>query len=1026
MLRRLRSLTAPPFFAEDEEKTRRAAVLNTLLLSAMGFLALVIVFVIPFVFFEKRYNLLAALVLLVFFSLARWLMRRGRVELAGGLFIAILWLVFTAYQLFSNGLHSPLVTAYVAGTVITGLLLGWRSAVVYALLSSLAGLGMAVLEAAGRLPDPAFPLPPLSGWVDLTLSLGMTITALYLFVRSLNSALALTRQRLEERQRVEEALRRNEEKFRRLFETSLDFLYVTDMDGHILKANKAASAMSGYSLEELKRINIGQLYYDPFERQSLRERILRDGYVDDYEIKGRRKDGSQMEALVTSSLVRDAEGTPLGFHGSIKDISGRKQIELQLRQSEERFFNLSTVTLEGVGISEHGRIVDANQQLAAMLGYPLEELLGMEVMNFVAPQSRALVRRQMKARASGPYVHLALRKDGSTFPVEVHSNETVHLGKPARVAILHDISERKRAEEAGARQLERLRALYKIEQAILSSLDLGRILNLLVWEVVRQLHVDAAAVLLLNPQTQRLEFAAGEGFRTQALRFTQLEIGSGLAGKAARKLKTVSIADLSRVRNPVLTQSISGEGFISYYAVPLIAKEELQGVLEIFHRATLAPDPEWLTVLETLAAQAALSIQNASLLEATQESLKEVNALYRISQSLTGSLDPDQLMKDVVELLHKNFGFYHVQIFLVDPAGKEMVARHGGGELGDQLRLNGYRLPLGMGIIGHVAETGQAFTTNDVDQVIFFVRNPLLPETLSEMCVPIKVEDQVLGVLDIQHTYPHRLTERQMHLMEAVADQLAVSLQKANLYAKLQHSLRQEKSMRGQLIQSERLALVGRLLASVSHELNNPIQAIQNALFLIKEEEQLSEQGRQDLEIVLSETERMAALIDRLRATYRPTHGEDFEEIQVNDLVDYVYALTATHMRHSHIAFRFEPDPDLPIISGIPEQLRQVMLNLFMNAIEAMRNGGELTVRTQRLARQKKILISFRDTGAGIDPQLLPHIFEPFVTNKENGTGLGLTITYDIIQQHHGEIQAENDPQAGAIFKVWLPVKRRG
>jgi signal transduction histidine kinase len=91
-----------------------------------------------------------------------------------------------------------------------------------------------------------------------------------------------------------------------------------------------------------------------------------------------------------------------------------------------------------------------------------------------------------------------------------------------------------------------------------------------------------------------------------------------------------------------------------------------------------------------------------------------------------------------------------------------------------------------------------------------------------------------------------------------------------------------------------------------------------------------------------------------------------------------------------------------------------------------MRNGGELTVRTQRLARQKKILISFRDTGAGIDPQLLPHIFEPFVTNKENGTGLGLTITYDIIQQHHGEIQAENDPQAGAIFKVWLPVKRRG
>jgi PAS domain S-box-containing protein len=798
------------------------------------------------------------------------------------------------------------------------------------------------------------------------------------------------------------------------------------MDGHILEANKAASAMSGYSLEELKRINIGQLYYHPGERETLRQRILKDGFVDDYEIRGRRKDGSQLEALVTASLVRDADGEPIGFHGSIKDISGRKQIEQQLRQSEERFFSLSNVTLEGVGISEQDRIVDANQQLATMLAYPLEELIGMQVMDIVAPQSRALVRRKTRSRASGPYELQALRKDGSTFPVEVRSQETIHMGNPARVAILRDLSERKRAEEAGARQLERLQALRKIEQAILASLDLGQILNLLVREVVRQLHVDAAAVLLLNPQTRRLDFAAGEGFQTQALRFTHLEIGTGLAGKAARTLKTVSIADISRVRNPVLTQSISGEGFVSYYAVPLVAQEELQGVLEIFHRATLAPDPEWLTVLETLAAQAALSIHNASLLEATRQSLKETNALYHISQSLAGSLDPDQLMKDVVELLHKDFGFYHVQIYQMDPAGKALVAGHGGGELGDRLLENGYQLPVGMGIVGHVAETGQAFTTNDVDQVIFFVRNPLLPETLSEMCVPIKIEGQVLGVLDIQHTYPHRLSERQMHLMEAVADQLAVALQKANLYAQLQDSLRQEKTMRSQLIQSERLALVGRLLASVSHELNNPIQAIQNALFLIKEEEQLSEQGRQDLEIVLSETERMAALLDRLRATYRPTHGEDFEEIQVNGLVDYVYALTATYMRHSHITFRFEPDPDLPTISGIPEQLRQVMLNLFMNAIEAMHSGGELTVRTERLARQKKILISIHDTGPGIDPQVLAHIFEPFVTNKESGTGLGLTITYDIIQQHHGEIQAGNDPQGGAIFRVWLPVRRKG
>jgi signal transduction histidine kinase len=91
-----------------------------------------------------------------------------------------------------------------------------------------------------------------------------------------------------------------------------------------------------------------------------------------------------------------------------------------------------------------------------------------------------------------------------------------------------------------------------------------------------------------------------------------------------------------------------------------------------------------------------------------------------------------------------------------------------------------------------------------------------------------------------------------------------------------------------------------------------------------------------------------------------------------------------------------------------------------------MRNGGRLAIKSEYQPEQNKVLLTFKDTGSGIDPQLLPHIFEPFITDKDKGTGLGLTISYDIIQQHRGEIQAENDPQGGAIFKVWLPVKDKG
>jgi signal transduction histidine kinase len=258
--------------------------------------------------------------------------------------------------------------------------------------------------------------------------------------------------------------------------------------------------------------------------------------------------------------------------------------------------------------------------------------------------------------------------------------------------------------------------------------------------------------------------------------------------------------------------------------------------------------------------------------------------------------------------------------------------------------------------------------------------------------------------------------------MIAVAGQLAVALQKANLYRDLHISLQEEQAVRSQLIQNERLALVGRLLASVSHELNNPLQAIQNALFLLKDETQLSTQANQDLNIILSETERMAALIERLRSTYQPVRRQDFQPVDLNNLIEDVHALIATHMRHKEIALEFVPDIDLPIIMGLSGQIRQVVLNLFLNAIEVMKPGGCVTVQTHNLPQQNEVFLTVGDTGPGIDPEILPRIFEPFITSKYTGTGLGLTITHDIIQQHRGRITAENDPQGGAIFKIWLPV----
>jgi signal transduction histidine kinase len=347
--------------------------------------------------------------------------------------------------------------------------------------------------------------------------------------------------------------------------------------------------------------------------------------------------------------------------------------------------------------------------------------------------------------------------------------------------------------------------------------------------------------------------------------------------------------------------------------------------------------------------------------------------------------------------------------------------REGSGEIGRKLKEQGHRLHPGEGIIGYTAETNEAFFTNDVDEVFFFFRNPLLPNTKSELAVPVKINNQIIGLLDIQQTPPTHLSQRDLQLVSAVADQLAIALQKANLYSDLQAALQVETAIRNEMVQSERLVTMGRLLASVSHELNNPLQAIQNALFLLKEETGISPQGKQDLNIVLAESERMASMIERLRDTYRPTQIDDFQPTQINDIIEDVYALISTHLRHNQIAFEFHPDPALPDIPALSDQIRQVVLNLLMNGVEAMSDGGKIRVTTELQKDADEILITISDNGPGIPPKILPTIFEAFVTSKASGTGLGLTISYDIVTKHRGRISAENNRGAGATFKIWLP-----
>jgi putative nucleotidyltransferase with HDIG domain len=195
--------------------------------------------------------------------------------------------------------------------------------------------------------------------------------------------------------------------------------------------------------------------------------------------------------------------------------------------------------------------------------------------------------------------------------------------------IQQELNERKNAEAQIQRQLRRLAALHSIDTAISSSLDLRVTFDVILDQVTSQLHADAADIILLNPFLQMLQYAAGRGFRSRTLLRNDLPLGKGLAGRAALERKVIHIPNLDSAADD-LAGSLrrANESFVSYHALPLMAKGEVKGVLEIFHRTRFEPDQEWLDFLETLAAQAAIAIDNMALFDTLQRSNTELSLAY--------------------------------------------------------------------------------------------------------------------------------------------------------------------------------------------------------------------------------------------------------------------------------------------------------------------------------------------------------------------------------------------------------------
>jgi PAS domain S-box-containing protein len=192
-----------------------------------------------------------------------------------------------------------------------------------------------------------------------------------------------------------------------------------------------------------------------------------------------------------------------------------------------------------------------------------------------------------------------------------------------------DITEEIKAESKIQHQVQQFQALRNIDMAISASFDLRLVLNILLEQITSQLNVDAAALLLSKPEAGTIEYAAGRGFRTNALRHTHLLFGEGYAGRAVFTRQVIHIPDLTETPGQLRqSKQLADEGFITYLGIPLIAKGQVKGVLEVFHRTKKEVDPDWMRFLETLSGQAAIAIDNATLFEDLQRSNTELMLAY--------------------------------------------------------------------------------------------------------------------------------------------------------------------------------------------------------------------------------------------------------------------------------------------------------------------------------------------------------------------------------------------------------------
>lgn len=562
-------------------------------------------------------------------------------------------------------------------------------------------------------------------------------------------------------------------------------------------------------------------------------------------------------------------------------------------------------------------------------------------------------------------------------------------------------------------QLEKLKLLYDTAALINASMEPRQVISLVLKEAVRIMGATSGSLRMLEKETRSLKLEVAIGKGRDARRALQLKLGQGITGWVALHGKPLLVQDVTADQRYLPIR----KGVRSEMAVPLCIEGEVIGVLNLDSNRKGAFSQVDLELLTALANQSARVIHNARLHQQLKRKALELESLFSVGQTIVSSLDLDEVLKritkKVVQLLEE---VKLCSLMLLDQAKGELLIKAVYGASERYTRKP--PLKVADSLLGKVARERTPMIVEDVRRHPEFKYSGLARREglVSLLSVPMVFQDRVIGVLNAYTGRPHHFGSEEVDLLSALAGQSAIAIQNARLYESVVAS---EEKIR----QSERLLLLGEMAAEVAHEIRNPLTVIRMLIHSLNEEFPQGDPRRRDIQVMEQKIAQMTGLVEQILQITRQREPE-FHPVELQEVLEETLALVRHRLGRQRVKVIKRLGRGVPQISGDRAQLEQMLLNLILNASQAMPEGGQLSLK---MGFRKKgclgptVWMALEDTGSGVPQENLQDIFKPFFSLRPGGVGLGLSVVQRIVNQHQGKISVKGARGGGSCFLVEFP-----